>query len=59
MIMVLNRYNNVVYLNPEHITRIEPSGSLCRIYMVDGKNFESNTDIEVIIKMIKDARGEQ
>lgn len=59
MIMVLNRYNNVVHINPEHITRIEPSGSLCRIYMVDGKNFESNTDIEVIIKMIKDARGEQ
>ena len=62
MIMVLNRNNDPVWINHEHIARIEPSPRLrseYRIYTIDGKMFDSNTDIKVILDLIKKARGEQ
>ena len=61
--MILNRTNDVVWINHIYITRIEESPRSqceCRIYMMDGKVFDSNTEIKILLDLIiKAAQGEK
>lgn len=56
MITVTDRYGYPTYINPTHITRIEqvndPSGKRHRIHLVDGKDFITFMDINVLLTLI-------